>query len=51
MASGLARVLTGSDTGGLGVAMPLLVVTTLLAMLGIVGTRLARRFRSSPPGT
>jgi hypothetical protein len=41
--SGLSRALTGSDEGGLGLLLPLLLATTLLAAIGVIGMRLRRR--------
>jgi len=45
-ASGLAHVLTGSDAGGLGVLLPLLLAT---ALVGAVGLVLARARRATQP--
>jgi hypothetical protein len=41
-ASGIGHVLTGSDTGGLGVALPLLLGTVLLVVAGLVGVPVVR---------
>jgi hypothetical protein len=49
ISSGVAHALTGSDTGGLGIAMPLLLGTVLVAALGVVGVAVVRvRTRPSP---
>lgn len=47
VASGISHTLTGSDTGGLGIALPLLLATALVAALGILAARLWRS--ASPP--
>jgi hypothetical protein len=49
VAGGIAHALTGSNTGGLGLALPLLLITVLLAVLGLAVTRLTRRAGSPPP--
>jgi hypothetical protein len=41
--AGLASALTGSDAGGLGLALPLLLATCLIGAIGIVASRLRRR--------
>ena len=43
--SAIANVVTGSDQGGIGVFMPLLLA---LSLAGAVGFALGRRFRPSP---
>jgi hypothetical protein len=48
--SGLAKALAAADAGGLGLLLPLLLVTALLAVLGLGGLRLTRRTRASQPG-
>jgi hypothetical protein len=48
IASGISHVLTGSDAGGLGVALPLLLATALIAALGVLAARLWRRTPSQP---
>lgn len=50
VASGISHALTGADGGGLGLALPLLLATALIAALGIAGTALWRRGRPSQPG-
>jgi hypothetical protein len=40
---GVADALTGSDAGGLGLLLPLLLATALVAALGIAAARLRRR--------
>jgi hypothetical protein len=45
--SGIAHLLSGSDTGGLGLLLPLLLATALLAALGIAVGRLRRRTGST----
>jgi hypothetical protein len=42
ISSGLSHALTSSSAGGLGVALPLLLLTALVLALGIVGTLLLR---------
>jgi hypothetical protein len=49
VAGGIARALTGSDNGGLGIALPLLLVTAAIAALGIA-TAAALRRRANTPG-
>jgi len=49
IASGVAHALTGSDTGGLGIALPLLLATALVAALGILAARLWQRSSGSQP--
>jgi hypothetical protein len=46
-ASALSHVLTGSDSGGLGIVLPLLLATSVIAALGLAGARLRRR--GDPP--
>ncbi|HWF25724.1 MAG TPA: hypothetical protein VG275_09770 [Solirubrobacteraceae bacterium] len=46
-ASALTHVLTGSDSGGLGIVLPLLLATSVIAALGLAGARLRRR--GDPP--
>jgi hypothetical protein len=46
-ASALTHVLTGSDSGGLGIVLPLLLATSVVAALGLAGARLRRR--GDPP--
>ena len=46
-ASALTHVLTGSDSGGLGIVLPLLLATGVIAALGLAGARL--RGRGGPP--
>jgi hypothetical protein len=50
LGSGISRALTGSDSGGLGLVLPLLLGTALVAALGIIAARLRRGPRSSHPG-
>lgn len=45
-AGAVSRVLTGSDDGGLGPLLPVLLASGLIAALGLVAARLRRR---SPP--
>lgn len=45
-ASALANALAGSDDGGLGLVLPLLLATALIVALGIVLVGLRRRDRS-----
>lgn len=47
VSAGLADALTGSDAGGLGLLLPLLLATAVVAALGIGATRL--RGRGRPP--
>jgi hypothetical protein len=51
VASGIAHALTGSDTGGLGLALPLLLLTALLVVVGLLVTRVTRRAGSTPPSS
>jgi hypothetical protein len=46
-AGAIAHVLTGSDSGGLGVVLPLLLATGVIAALGLAAARLRRG--SDPP--
>jgi hypothetical protein len=50
IASGISHALTGSGTGGLGIALPLLLATALVAALGILAARLWRGAPSRPNG-
>ena len=45
--SGLTQALTGSDSGGLGLVLPLLLATSLIAAIAVVAARLRRR--AQPP--
>jgi hypothetical protein len=47
VASGVAKALTGSDTGGLGLLLPVLLATGLVVALGITAARLRQRTRSA----
>jgi hypothetical protein len=42
---GIANALTGSDRGGLGILLPLLLATALIAAVGVIAARLAGRPR------
>lgn len=42
-AGGVASALAGSDSGGLGILLPLLLATALIAAAGVISARLARR--------
>jgi hypothetical protein len=46
-ASGISAALTSSDSGGLGILLPLLLATALIAAVGVIAGRLARRPRAS----
>jgi hypothetical protein len=46
-ASGISAALTSSDSGGLGILLPLLLATALIAAVGVIAGRLARRPRTS----
>jgi hypothetical protein len=48
--SGLSRALTGSDAGGLGLLLPLLLATALVGAIGIAGWRVRRRPQPSQLG-
>jgi hypothetical protein len=48
-ASALAGALTGSDSGGLGLILPLLLATALIAAVGVGVGRLEARRRAEPP--
>lgn len=48
--SGLASALAASDAGGLGLLLPLLLLTALVVVLGLGGARVVRRTRPSGPG-
>jgi hypothetical protein len=48
--AGIANALTGSDSGGLGSLLPLLLATVLVAAIGIVVADLRRRAQPRPPG-
>jgi hypothetical protein len=42
-ATGISRTLTGSDTGGLGILLPLLLATSLIVAVGILAARMSAR--------
>lgn len=42
-ASAIGDALTSSDSGGVGILLPLLLATALIAAVGVVASRLARR--------
>ena len=48
--SGVADALAASDAGGLGLLLPLLLVTALLVVAGLGGVHFLRRIRPSQPG-
>jgi hypothetical protein len=48
--SGIASALTGSDGGGLGLLLPLLLATVLVAVVGLTGLGLRRSARHRRPG-
>jgi hypothetical protein len=51
VASGLAHALTGSDSGGLGLLLPLLLATGFVAALGVILLRLRSSGRSVEPSS
>jgi hypothetical protein len=48
--SGVLHVATGSDAGGLGLLMPLLLGTPLVVAIGVALARMRARIRSLQPG-
>jgi hypothetical protein len=48
--AGISRALTGADTGGLGLLLPLLLATSLVVAVGVLAARISSRGPRPKPG-